>query len=193
MTQIGKQTNSLATVVLGVMFIATAATSAHAAAKPKREPVRASGSVTLTGATCPVGTASSDVCYMIDSSNIQQGSVTDGTLSGMLIVDPTASKRARPTTCYTLNGASRETLTIGGIILDIDFGPARICIVTRTTKNETTTIEAVMPAGRWKTVNGSPNTGRGRETWRVTPTDPSSTTSPLAGSGTVMFTGGQEP
>jgi hypothetical protein len=112
-------------------------------------------------------------------------------LSGTLLVSTTTSQKGKNKVCYTVLGASTETITIDSVAGEITFGPASACITTNPKKM--TSSEAVAPAGEWTTVSGDLVTGKGKESWKVTPTDPTSPTSPLAGSGTVTFTGSVTP
>lgn len=159
------------------------------AAKPKKTAVKASGDVVIAGVACsPL--AAGVACYSITSSTLKDGKVSNGSLTGTLMVSTTA-KTKKNTVCYTVLSTSTETLTIGTAVTKLDFGPANACIVTNTKKK--TSSEAVTPAAAWKSATGSAETGSGKETWKVTPTNPTSPTSPLAGSGTVMLTGSETP
>ena len=46
--------------------------------------------------------------------------------------------------------------------------------------------------GAWETTSGSPVSGKGKETFRGIPTDPTSPTSPLVGSGIAHLSGSVE-
>jgi len=160
------------------------------AKKVKHTAVHGSGPVTIAPTACPSPASAANECYSITSSGVKgkKGSVT---LSGTLLVSTTTSNKGKNKVCYTVLGASTETISVDGASGQISFGPASACITTNTKKM--TSSEAVTPAGEWATEMGDPVTGKGKETWKVTPTDPTSPTSPLAGSGTVSFSGSVSP
>jgi hypothetical protein len=158
------------------------------AAKTKHTAIHASGPVAIAGSPCASPTAGVE-CYSITSSALKDGKVTNGTLTGSLLVSTTTSAKGKAV-CYTILGASTETIGSSKGGANLDFGPASACIKTNAKKTST---ESVLPAGPWTTAMGSPETGSGKETWKVAPTDATSQTSPLAGSGTVHFTGSVSP
>jgi len=158
-------------------------------AKVKHTVIHASGPVEIVGSPCASPTAGIE-CYSITSSALKDGKVTNGTLTGSLLVSDTTSTKGKAI-CYTILGASTETITEGTHVENLDFGPASACIITNTKKK--TSSELVIPPAPWTSALGSPASGKGKETWKVTPTDAASTTSPLAGSGTVHFTGSVTP
>jgi hypothetical protein len=158
--------------------------------KVRHTAIHGSGPVTIAPTACPSPAAAGNECYSITSSAVK-GKTTSATLSGTLLVSTTTSQKGKNKVCYTVLGASTETISIDSVAGQITFGPASACITTNPKKM--TSSEAVTPAGVWTTATGDPVTGKGKESWKVTPTDPTSPTSPLAGSGTVTFTGSVTP
>jgi hypothetical protein len=183
--------------VAGAIAIATT-TAVHSvsaqdedgAAKVKKTAVHASGPVVLAATACPSPAITGNECYTITGSALKQGKETGGTLSGLILTSGTP-KTKKNVSCYSILNTSTEILTIGTAVTDIDLGSADACITTNAKKK--TSSEAVTPPGAWTSGTGSPETGKGKETWKVTPTDAASTTSPLAGSGTVSLTGTVSP
>jgi hypothetical protein len=150
---------------------------------PKHVAIHASGPVTIAPTACPSPASAGNECYSITSSAVK-GRKTTGTLAGTLIVSTTTSKKGNNKVCYTVIGGSTENISVDGVTGEITFGPANVCITT--TKKGSS--EAVTPAGEWATVSDLV-TGKGKESWKVTPTDPTAPSGALAGSGTVKFTG----
>ena len=149
-------------------------------AKPKKETtIHAKGPVTIGTTTCPVGTATSDQCYSI-SASLKQGG-TSGSLTGTLIVSSTPATTAKGV-CYSIINTSTETATQGTTTININFS-GEACIKT----NKKGSVEK--GGGTWSTVGGSTVTGNGKEAWVITPTAPTSPVSPLAGPGTMTFSG----
>lgn len=156
------------------------------AAKVKKSSVHAKGPITIAATPCASPTAGIE-CYSV-TSDLTEGK-TSGTLKGTLLVSTTTASRGKHTVCFTINAASTETLTVGTAVADLDFGAGTACITEKTTKAASTFSEVVTPAAPWKSATGSPEVGSGKETWKVTATDNTS----LAGTGTVSFTGSEEP
>ena len=156
----------------------------------KHTAIHGSGPVTIAPTACPSPASAGNECYSITSSAVK-GKTTTATLSGTLLVSTTTSQKGKNKVCYTVLGASTETITIDSVAGEITFGPASACITTNPKKM--TSSEAVSPAGGWATKTGDPVTGKGKETWKVTPTDPTATSGALAGTGTVFFTGSVSP
>jgi hypothetical protein len=158
------------------------------AAKVKHTAIHASGPVTIAPTACPSPVAAGNECYSITSSAVEGKKKIPGTLSGTLIVSTTTSTPKKNKVCYTVIGGSIESISVDGVTGEITFGPANACITT--TKKGSS--EAVTPAGEWAT-KGALVTGKGKESWKVTPTDPTAPSGALAGSGTVTFTGRVSP
>ena len=159
------------------------------AAKVKHTAIHASGPVTIAPTACPSPAAAGNECYSITSSG-GKGKTTSATLTGTLIVSTTTKPVGKHKVCYTVNSASIESISVDDVTGEITFGPANVCITTNTKKM--TSSEAVTPAGEWAT-KGDLVTGKGKESWKVTPTDPTLKSGALAGSGTVTFTGSVSP
>lgn len=156
------------------------------AAKVKKHAVHASGPVVIASSPCATPTTAGVECYSITSSALKQGTTT-GTLTGTLLVSTTTSKRGKAT-CYSVLSASTETVTVGTAVTNLDLSAGNACITT--TKKGSTEI---LTPDAWTSATASPETGKGKETWKVVPTNATSTTSPLAGSGTVTLTGTVSP
>ncbi|HVN26989.1 MAG TPA: hypothetical protein VMT64_00810 [Candidatus Binataceae bacterium] len=180
-----------AALMLFALFagIASAQDDTSDAAKTRKIGVHLSGTVTLTGIACPPGTATGDECYDF-SGTLKQGKFT-GNTTGVIVTSgtPTPTKKG---TCYTVINTSTENFEIAGIMVHTDLnGPGiqaslrgEACI--KTTKKGST--ESLV-GGAWETTPSSIYPGKGKEAFKGMPTDPMSTTSPLAGTGTVHLTG----
>lgn len=149
------------------------------AAKTRKIGIHASGTVTLTSATCPEGTSKSDICYTI-SGTLKQGKEM-GSVSGTIITNgtPTTTKNG---TCYTLINTSTEDVGADGATFTASL-TGEGCITTKKGKSTESLV-----GGAWESTT-SEAPGSGKQTFKGTPTDPTSTTSPLAGSGIAHVTG----
>jgi hypothetical protein len=143
--------------------------------------LNAKGPITLTGITCPAGTTTGDQCYSI-SGSLTQGKTTVA-LSGTLDSSGT-STTGKNGTCYAIFNSSTETATLGTEVKSINV-TGQACI--KTSKG---VAKETLTSGAWIGSDAiTLETLKGSETWTVTPTDDLSTTSPLAGTGTLTIKG----
>jgi hypothetical protein len=175
-------------VIVGVLMlsasIAVSAMQANAkGTKVKKVAIHASGTITLATTVCPEDTTG-DECYSI-SGVLKQGS-NNATLTGTLVTSSTPLT-TKTTSCYTIINTTTETVTVGDDVADLSLTGEACIKTTKTASTETLT------KGAWTTTDSSPFSGKGKQVWKITPADASSTTSPLAGSGTTKLTGSLEP
>src|SRR5271167_4296961 len=119
--------------------------------KVRHTAIHGSGPVTIAPTACPSLAAEGNECYSITSSAVT-GKTLTATLTGTLLVSTTTSQKGKNKVCYTVLGASTETISIDFVAGQITFGPASACITTNPKKM--TSSEAVTPAGVWTTATG---------------------------------------
>jgi hypothetical protein len=170
------------TLALMLFVVASGIASAQendAAVKVRKIPISASGPVTVSGTTCPVGTAVGDLCYSIAGTLTQHKE--SGTLSGTVVTSGTPLTK-KNLSCYTLINSSTIKITVGIFGTATGTLTGEACIQT-TRKGSSETLKN----GLWESTSGL--SGHGKATWTATPIDPTSNTDPLAGSGKAHLTG----
>jgi hypothetical protein len=163
----------------------------NASSKPPKLPSHAfstSGTFTISGGAPCVSTPT-DTCYVLSAPSLTSKKDT-GSMTGMLEISGNALTGTAKGTCYSVVSAvTTENLTDEENLftVDITFG-GNICI--RTTKKGSTEI---LPSSEWLSTEDSPETGRGHQSWIVTPTEPTSMIGPLNGTGTIHINGRVTP
>ena len=166
-------------VTLSLVLLAITAVRLPALAVTLTYSLNASGPITLTGSTCPAGTPTGDQCYSI-SGSLSQAKKTVA-LSGTVISSSTPSA-TKSGNCYAIFNSSIETATSGPDVVNINL-TGQACVAT--SKGAVT---ETLKSGAWIGTHIL-ETGTGKESWTITPTDDLSTTAPLAGTGKLNIKG----
>jgi hypothetical protein len=166
-------------LALPLAMLATLAITLPALAAPAFI-LNAKGPITLAGIACPVDAPVGAECYSI------AGSLT-GTNKQTVAFTGTLETSGTPSTtksgpCYVIFNSSTETATIATDVVSINI-VGQACIQTKKGVASET-----LKSGSWVGIT-SLESGTGKETWTIAPTDDLSTTAPLAGTGTVKING----
>ena len=151
-----------------------------AASKAKKVTIHASGTFvfTLDGIPCPLSQSISDQCYSLAGTNSEMATLD------CIVVSSTPPVTTKKGTCYTIVNASTEHAHGSEVDITVSV-TGEACITTN--KKQVSTEKLTSAA--YTSIPGSVDTGTGKQSWRVAPTDATSDASPLAGHGITTLTG----